>query len=127
MSRVVHFEIHTDDLDRATAFYQNVFGWEITRWDGPFDYRLIKTGPQSEPGIDGALMKRYGPIDGQSVTAYVCTIDVANLDDSLSKALAAGATLAMPKGPVPGIGWLAYCKDTEGNVFGMMQSDPSAA
>jgi predicted enzyme related to lactoylglutathione lyase len=72
-------------------------------------------------------MKRYGAIDGQAIIAYVCTVDVTNLDDTLSKAIAAGATIAMPKGPVPGVGWLAYCKDTEGNVFGMMQRDPNAA
>jgi predicted enzyme related to lactoylglutathione lyase len=29
--------------------------------------------------------------------------------------------------PIPGMGWLAYVKDTEGNIFGMMQSDPAAA
>lgn len=28
--------------------------------------------------------------------------------------------------PVPGVGWLAYCKDTEGNIFGMMQPDTKA-
>jgi hypothetical protein len=27
---------------------------------------------------------------------------------------------------VAGVGWLAYSKDTEGNVFGMMQADPEA-
>ena len=27
---------------------------------------------------------------------------------------------------IPGVGWLAYCKDTEGHIFGMMQNDPSA-
>lgn len=30
----------------------------------------------------------------------------------------------MPKTPVPGIGWFATCQDTEGNVFGIMESDP---
>lgn len=29
----------------------------------------------------------------------------------------------MPKMPIPGMGWLAYYKDTEGNIFSMMQSD----
>ena len=37
-----------------------------------------------------------------------------------------GATVAVPKMPVPGVGWLAYIKDTEGNIFGMMQNDPQA-
>ena len=35
--------------------------------------------------------------------------------------------VAVAKMPIPGMGWLAYAKDTEGNIFGMMQPDPSAA
>jgi predicted enzyme related to lactoylglutathione lyase len=27
---------------------------------------------------------------------------------------------------IPGVGWLCYFKDTEGNIFGMMQNDPAA-
>ena len=29
--------------------------------------------------------------------------------------------------PIPGVGYLAYCRDTEGNVFGLMQDDPNDA
>jgi len=54
MTRVVHFEIHADDPERAAAFYRSVFGWEIRKWDGPFDYWLVMTGPREEMGIDGA-------------------------------------------------------------------------
>jgi predicted enzyme related to lactoylglutathione lyase len=28
--------------------------------------------------------------------------------------------------PIPGVAWLAYGKDTEGNIFGMIQNDPAA-
>ena len=44
MSRVVHFEVLADDPARAVEFYQNVFGWEATKWDGPEDYWLTTTG-----------------------------------------------------------------------------------
>jgi len=27
---------------------------------------------------------------------------------------------------IPGVGWLAYCTDPEGNTFGIMQSDNQA-
>jgi predicted enzyme related to lactoylglutathione lyase len=27
---------------------------------------------------------------------------------------------------VPHVGYMAYCQDTEGNTFGMMQNDPAA-
>lgn len=40
---------------------------------------------------------------------------------------AAGGAVVLPKMAVPGVGWLAYFRDTEGNVFGMMESDESAS
>jgi predicted enzyme related to lactoylglutathione lyase len=71
-------------------------------------------------------MRRQGEIDGQAVIAYVCTVDVADVDASLKTALDNGAQVALPKMAIPGVGWLVYCKDTEGNIFGMMQNDPEA-
>ena len=34
MPRVVHFEFYVDDPERAVKFYEEVFGWKITRWVG---------------------------------------------------------------------------------------------
>jgi predicted enzyme related to lactoylglutathione lyase len=129
MPRVIHFEIHADTPERAVKFYQELFGWEFTKWEGPMPYWLIKTGPDGQPGINGGLLPRRGaaPAGELPVISYVCTVDVATVDDSLKKAVASGGVVAVPKMPIPGIGWLAYCKDTEGNIFGMMQSDPNAA
>ncbi len=76
MSRVVHFEIHADDPQRAVNFYQHIFDWQINKWEGPADYWLIITGPDTEPGINGAIVQRPQPINGDAVTAYVCTVDV---------------------------------------------------
>jgi predicted enzyme related to lactoylglutathione lyase len=53
-------------------------------------------------------------------------MSVANLDEHIDKALKAGGSIAVPKMAIKGVGWLAYCKDTEGNIFGMMQSDENA-
>lgn len=125
MGRVVHFEIHAEDPDRASKFYTELFGWTITKWDGPMEYWMIVTGPATEMGINGGMMRRKGPSPalGQCVNAYVCTIGVANLDDDLAKAQTLGATVALPKMPIPGVGWLAYVHDPEGNILGMMQPD----
>jgi predicted enzyme related to lactoylglutathione lyase len=128
MSRPIHFEIHAADPARAIGFYEKLFGWSFTKWEGPMPYWVVKTGEEGTPGIDGGLMPRQGPPpppDGP-VAAYVCTMDVENLDQSVSKAAGLGAATAVPKMAIPGIGWLAYMKDTEGNIFGMMQNDPAA-
>ena len=127
MSRVIHFEIHADEPQRAVNFYQNIFDWQINKWEGPEDYWLVTTGPDSEPGINGAILKRRQPINGDAVIAYVCTIDVPSVDDAIAKITSIGGTIALPKMVVPQVGWLASAKDTEGNIFGVMQSDRSAS
>lgn len=125
MPRVVHFEIHAEQPERAAAFYTALFRWKIEQWAG-MEYWLVTTGPDDRPGINGGITRRRGPVDGQAVIAYVCTVDVDNLDASVAAAVQHGGQNVMPKMPVPGVGWLAYCKDTEGNIFGMMQNDPAA-
>jgi predicted enzyme related to lactoylglutathione lyase len=126
MPRVVHFEIHADNPERAVEFYKNLFGWEFSKWDGPQDYWIIKTGAAGTPGIDGGLVRRRGIIDGTAVIAYVCTVDVPSVDAAAQKITILGGLIVLPKMAIPGIGWLAYGKDTEGNIFGVMQADAAA-
>ncbi len=126
MNRVVHFEIHATNPQRAINFYKNVFGWEFTSWGGPDEYWLIKTGPDETPGINGGLIKRRGEIDGQAVIAYVCTIGVDAVDKTSKAVIENEGEIVVPKMPIPGVGWLIYCKDTEGNIFGIHQEDPNA-
>ncbi len=121
VSRVVHFEIHAADPESAAKFYSAVFDWKITKWDGPFDYWLVATGEGS--GIDGGIVRRQGapPDSGAAVNAYVCTVTVASLDETYAAIAANGGTVAVEKQEVPGIGLLAYFKDPEGNIFGVLQ------
>lgn len=126
MARVVHFEIHTENPERAIQFYQKSFGWEFQKWEGPMDYWLVMTGPKDQPGIDGGLVPRQVEIDGQAVIAYVCTIDVPDIDATVSTVEKNGGIITVPKMAVPTVGWLVYFKDTEGNIFGAMQTDPEA-
>jgi predicted enzyme related to lactoylglutathione lyase len=121
MPRVVHFEINADDPERALRFYERVFGWEFTKWEGPMDYWLIKTGEEDEPGIDGGLMQRQDPNAG-----VIDTINVPSVDAYVKKVQENGGEIVQPKTAVPGVGYVAYFKDTEGNPFGIMESDESA-
>jgi len=122
MPRVVHFEIPADNPERAIEFYRNTFGWKIERWDGPMDYWLVSTGEEGEAGIDGGIARR-GSMNPQVAN----TLDVSDLDSSIGKVTANGGEIVAPKTAVPGVGWMAYFKDPEGNLHGMMQSDPKAA
>ena len=122
MPRVVHFEIYADEVARATKFYSEVFGWQIHKWDGPEDYWLAITGPDSESGIDGAIMGRPLPD-----TAGMNYIDVESVDDYIAKVEANGGTLVRGKMAIPEVGYAAICRDTEGNPIGLFQVDPNAA
>ena len=106
---------------RASAFYTKVFVWKITRWEGPLEYWLASTGEKGTPGIDGALMRREGPVGG-----VVNTVDVPSFDEYTKKITAAGGKALTPKTAVPHVGYFAYFKDTEGNTFGVMENDESA-
>jgi uncharacterized protein len=121
MPRPVHFEIPADDPERAIAFYRDVFGWTFQKWDGPMPYWLVTTGGDDEPGINGGLLPRPQP--GAPV---VNTIGVPSLDASIKAVESKGGRTVVPKDAIPGIGWLAYCTDTEGNTFGMLQPDEKA-
>jgi predicted enzyme related to lactoylglutathione lyase len=118
--RVVHFEISSEDPDKAIEFYKKTFGWEFQKWEGPMEYWIIKTGDSSEPGIDGGLAKK-GP---QNMN--VNTIDVENVDEAVNLVETNGGTIIQPKMAIPGVGYLAYFKDPDGNVFGLMKDDPNA-
>jgi uncharacterized protein len=120
MPRPVHFEFSADDPDRAVKFYSSVFGWKFAKWGGPFDYWVITTGKDPEPGIDGGMTRRQPGGGGPT------TIAVPSLDHYLEKVVAAGGTVVQPKGPIPGVGWFATFNDTEGNRFGLLEPDESA-
>ena len=121
MGRVIHFEIHCADVDRAERFYTELFGWQVQSIGGPLDYRLLITGPDGDPGINGALLKRQGEIDGEAIIAYVNTIQVDDLTTIEQRVPQAGGERVMPRMEVPEVGQLAYFKDTEGNMFGVLQ------
>ena len=128
MPRPIHFEIHASDPAATQTFYRTLFGWEFQSWEGPMEYWLVTTGAESRPGINGGLLRRRGPApaDGQAVNAFVCTLDVPDLDATLAALPAAGGTLAVPKMSIPGVGWLAYVKDPDGNLLGVNQPDAAA-
>lgn len=125
MPRVVHFEISADDMARAEQFYSDVFNWKFNKWnseDGGMEYSLVMTGEDGERGIDGGMFKRQGPMSG-----HVNIIDVPSVDEYAERVTAAGGQVVVPKMAVPTVGYLVYCQDTEGSIFGMMQMDPNAA
>jgi predicted enzyme related to lactoylglutathione lyase len=130
MGRLIHFEIHVDDMERAKKFYGEVFGWTFEDWSGyaGMPYFGAVTGGESEMGINGALMQRQGPPPGpnQALNGYACTMGVEDYDASEARILSLGGRVALPKYALPGMAWQGYYIDTEGNTFGIHQPDENA-
>ncbi|MCO4256898.1 VOC family protein [Pseudarthrobacter cellobiosi] len=128
MAGVVHFEIPADNKERANTFYQSAFGWTLTPMQ-EMDYTIAITTPSDEqtgmpsaPGaINGALFPR-----ADNLKTPVITIDVEDVDAALAQVESAGGTVAQAKDAIPGMGYYAYFKDTEGNTMGLWQTDSSA-
>jgi predicted enzyme related to lactoylglutathione lyase len=121
LPRPVHFEIPSDNPERAITFYSEIFGWKFEKWAGPMEYWMINTGDPSEPGINGGMLRRRDPNQ-----PCVNTITVSNLDETVKAVEGRGGKCVVPKMPVPGVGWLAYFKDLDGFIFGCMQPDSGA-
>lgn len=123
MATIVHFDISADDLARAKAFYENLFGWKIRTMEGFADYYEIETTENNgKASVGGGLTKRNNSVQA-GITNY---IGVESIDDSLEKLNSLGGTILLPKQAIPGHGYLAVCADTENNVIGLFQDDKYA-
>ncbi len=124
MDKVVHFEIPVDDLDRAKAFYESVFGWGVHTLP-EMDYTIAMTTAVDEttrmplePGaINGGLMRR-----SDTTPAPVITIQVDAIDEVLKRIEAEGGGTVQPRTEIPGMGAFAYFTDSEGNVVGLWET-----
>lgn len=122
-SHLRHFAIHADDVERACLFYEAVFGWRFEAW-GPPGFYLIRTGPDADRGVGGALQQRQTPLSGDGMRGFECTIGVEALEPVLAGVQAQGGTLLSQPFHIDGVGRLVFIHDTEGNRLGIMQYDP---
>ncbi|GAA4027415.1 VOC family protein [Arthrobacter methylotrophus] len=126
MAAIVHFEIPADDQERASNFYKSAFDWQINPMP-QMDYSIVvttpsdeKTGMPSQPGaINGGMMARAGEL-----TSPVITVDVESIDTALAEIERLGGSVVKAKDAIPGMGYYAYFKDTEGNVLGLWENLP---
>ena len=125
MPKVIHFELPFDDAERANKFYADMFGWQSEQVGRAGIYYLQQTGGEDEPyGIGGALIARRSAVN---FGGTLVVINVDDLDAYVAKVTAAGCEIVTPRSVIPGVGWFANFRDTEGNVVGMFMDDTNAA
>jgi uncharacterized protein len=125
MPTIVHFDIPSDNVERSKKFYSDLFGWKMDKWSDSseeMEYWLISTvDDKGNKAIGGGIGKRQSP--QQQITNF---IDVKSVDEYSSEVEKLGGKVISPKMPVPGMGWMAICLDTENNGFGIYEADPTA-
>jgi predicted enzyme related to lactoylglutathione lyase len=124
-NRIVHFEIEATNRERAKNFYARAFGWEMQQM-GPEmgEYVVVITGDPKEPGaINGGIFGSPGGAT-KELNAFSCVVGVDNIDQAMGNVQSAGGQLLGDKMDIPGIGTFVRCKDTEGNIFTMLQPVP---
>jgi predicted enzyme related to lactoylglutathione lyase len=80
----------------------------------------MTTGEEPRPGAEGALTPRTDAPEG--VVIYV---GVDDIEAALTRIRGAGGTAVTGKQPIPTVGWTARFRDTEGNLVGLFQPDPT--
>ena len=122
MSSFVHFDVPTENLERAKTFYETILGWKITPVPGPMEYYDIETkNDDGSIGLAGGMGIRGAP--DQKITNF---IGVSSVDEYVEKVKEHGGTIIMPKMTVPGFGYLATFLDTEKNMLGLWETDSNA-
>jgi hypothetical protein len=119
-ANLASFAIHVDDVDRARAFYEAVFGWKFEPW-GPPGFYLIHTGDQDSPGIQGLMHRRQQPCTGEGLNGIEATFAVDDIDAIATAVESNGGTITMPKSVIPTVGTLIRFLDPERNDIGAMQ------
>jgi uncharacterized protein len=125
MDNVVHFEIPTEDKERAGKFYNKVFDWKLNPMP-EMKYTIVHTGevddtnnnmPKEKGFINGGLFDRGdGPLQN-----VIITIKVDNIDSKLEEIKSNGGLVVKEKNSVGDMGFIAYFKDTENNVVGLWE------
>jgi predicted enzyme related to lactoylglutathione lyase len=122
---IVHVEFPSADADRAQKFWSELFGWSFEGSGMPdidylagIDYRVARTGEQTTAAVFACQKHSAG------APVYYYTVD--DIEAARAKIGQLGGQ-AEEKTPIPNMGWLASCKDSEGNAFHIWQVDSAAA
>lgn len=114
---IAWFEIYVQDMGRAKAFYESVFGVRLSRigapdiemWGFPMDSNAY--------GTSGSLVRMPGVASGgNSVLVYFSCEDCAV---EAARAAGSGGRIEREKMSIGQYGFIALVIDTEGNLIGL--------
>jgi len=117
--QMVHLEIPAGDTAKAREFWGSLFGWEWQEFEGsPREYHMTRFSD-----TQGGAIYEPEQTGTRGTRAY---FDVDDINAANARVRELGGEAGDPL-PVPSMGWFSLCTDTEGNDFGLWQTDPNAS
>ncbi|MBB4807132.1 putative enzyme related to lactoylglutathione lyase [Chryseobacterium defluvii] len=123
-TKLTHFAIHIDEIERAKSFYNEIFGWGFSSY-GQSDFFQIKADNTEEGELIGAMQSRKYSSVHERVIGLECSFNVDDIDKTIEKIKISNGQILMPKTVIPYVGWIAKFLDTEGNLICIIQYDNS--
>jgi uncharacterized protein len=115
-----HFAINADNVQRAKAFYEEVFGWTFSPWGPPDFYQVRNAGT----GLIGALQERRDLQAARRTNAFETSFAVDDIQTTLASVETHGGKILMQPFRIEGVGHIGYFEDSEGNICGVAQYLP---
>ena len=111
---VVHVEIPAANVEAASKFYQELFGWKITPVP-EMNYTMWEAMDGSGGGFPAVS-------DENPAGQVLVYIDSDDIEADLKKVEKLGGTVVHPKMEIPQMGWFGIFKDPTGNVLALYTS-----
>ena len=110
---ITHIDIPVSDTERATGFYQAIFGWQIAEIPGYEGYPMWQAPNKISGG--GLAPRSEGFAQPRSY------VEVDSIEDTLAKVTAQGGTVLQGKEPISETSWWAIFEDPDGNTIGLYE------
>jgi predicted enzyme related to lactoylglutathione lyase len=121
--RVTFMEFPSKDIDRAQQFWSGVLGWEFgSGLTDEFDYRMAQVSPDTGVAITPGDEPGHPNVYMETADLDTALVRVQELGGEVGEVREVPAQLAAE---IPSLAInnarFAECKDTEGNIFNLVQ------
>lgn len=115
-SALTWFQVPAVDFRRAVSFYNAVL--QKTLREETMDGDVMGLFPYTDGGVGGAVTQAAYLQPSENGTNVFLRVD-GELNEALDRVAKAGGKLLTPKTALPGMGYYAIIRDTEGNRIGL--------
>jgi predicted enzyme related to lactoylglutathione lyase len=122
-------ELHTNDREKANAFYNTLFGWtaEAVPMGPDYTYHLLKR-KGSDESFAGSHQQEGDELKNGVPSHWLVSLGTNDVDAATAKASELGATVVIPPADIPNVGRFSVLNDPQGAAFGLLTySDGNSA